>query len=179
VVTRPSGPDGPDLVRRAVVTDVLYRYCRGVDRKDWDTVRGCFHPDAVDTHGAVDGTVEDLIQWTASKHERVPQSMHMLTNIGFLAESATTVVTETYCSVRQRIERGGDRPAAHLAVGCRYLDRFEHRGGEWRIAHRTVVYEWVDHLAVERDLLATDPSLPRSRRDREDPSYLLHAEVVT
>ncbi len=34
--------------------------------------------------------------------------------------------------------------------GGRYVDRFERRDGEWKIAHRTVVHEWdkVEHVEL-------------------------------
>ncbi|MEI6002085.1 hypothetical protein H3V53_34635 [Paraburkholderia bengalensis] len=31
------------------------RYCRGIDRIDWDLVRTCYHPDAFDEHGSSGG----------------------------------------------------------------------------------------------------------------------------
>jgi SnoaL-like domain len=162
------------LARRAAIEQVLISYCRGIDRKDWDLVLECFHPDAVDAHGTVDGSAQDLVNWTRAKHERVRQSMHMITNISFLEESPAAVLTESYCSVRQTIERPG-RPPAHLSVGCRYVDRFEFRSAAWRIARREVAYDWIQHVAVDRDLLAEDESMPRSRRDRTDPSYTMRA----
>jgi 3-phenylpropionate/cinnamic acid dioxygenase small subunit len=160
------------LARHEAIRQVLISYCRGIDRKDWDLVLRCFHPDAVDSHGAVDGTAQDLVDWTRAKHERVSQSMHVLSNVSFLEDSPSSVLTESYCSVRQTIERSG-KPPAHLGVGCRYIDRLDRRESVWRIARRTVVYEWIHHLAVDRDLLAGDPSMPRSPRDLTDPSYLL------
>ncbi len=49
----------------------------------------------------------------------------------------------------------------------RYIDRFEKRGGQWRIASRVV--------AVEKATLLPADSGPRparvGRRDRQDPSY--------
>jgi hypothetical protein len=158
------------LARREAIRRVLINYCRGVDRKDWDLVLECFHGDAVDLHGAVEGSAADLVAWTQAKHERVGQSMHALTNVAFLDETPTSVVTESYCSVNQLIERSNKEPA-HLSVGCRYIDMFDCRQGDWRIARRRVVYEWVRHEAVARDLLATDPTLSRSLRTSNDVSY--------
>jgi hypothetical protein len=30
----------------------------------------------------------------------------------------------------------------------RYADWFEKRGGEWRVAHRTVVFDWVEETPL-------------------------------
>jgi ketosteroid isomerase-like protein len=161
-----------DLIRRAEIGRVLTDYCRGVDRRDWDLVASCFHPDAVDSHGVVEGPVSELIEWTRRKHERVTQSLHRLTNVSVLDESTDRAVTESYCDVHQTIPRDGKEPA-HLSLGCRYLDVFARRDGKWRIARREVRYEWAYHVPVRRDVLAQDESMPRSARDRQDPSYLL------
>jgi len=39
-----------ELVARNAITEVLYRYCRGVDRRDWELLRSCYHPEAQDDH---------------------------------------------------------------------------------------------------------------------------------
>jgi hypothetical protein len=72
--------------------------------------------------------------------------------------------------------------------GGRYLDRFEKREGEWRIAYRTCMREWglMDERPDPEDLssfTSTRAYLSQevkdfmngglySRRDKSDPSYL-------
>lgn len=60
------------------ITDVLQRYCRGVDRRDFDLVRSTYHTDATDCHGPYNGNVDGLIQWMTRRHEGVAQSMHQI-----------------------------------------------------------------------------------------------------
>jgi hypothetical protein len=36
-------------------------------------------------------------------------------------------------------------------IGGRYLDRIEKRGGEWRIAKRTMLYDWFQDFGVSID----------------------------
>jgi hypothetical protein len=51
----------------------------------------------------------------------------------------------------------------------RYVDRFEKRDGEWRIARRLVI---VEHTSVQPLDASAPPSAPgRGSRDRDDPSY--------
>ena len=38
------------LLDEAEIRRVHIRYCRGIDRMDWDLVRSCYHPDAIDQH---------------------------------------------------------------------------------------------------------------------------------
>lgn len=41
-----------ELVDKRALAEVVMRYCRGVDRADEELIVSCFHPDAVDEHGA-------------------------------------------------------------------------------------------------------------------------------
>ncbi len=51
------------LLDKQEIEEVVLRYCRGIDRRDFDLVRACYHPDARDHHGSFDGTVEEFVAW--------------------------------------------------------------------------------------------------------------------
>jgi hypothetical protein len=53
-------------------------------------------------------------------------------------------------------------------IRCRYVDRFEKRAGEWRIADRIVVFA---EYRTQRVVDELDPSWVRARRDADDPVY--------
>jgi hypothetical protein len=58
----------------------------------------------------------------------------------------------------------------HIAfVGGRYLDRFECRDGEWRIADRKVVLDWTRADVGGDPWMAAD-RFPRGGRRDQDPS---------
>jgi len=75
-------------------------------------------------------------------------AQHHVTNV-FAEEDGTTAHVESYFIAfnPQPVEGGGEHD---LGAG-RYLDRFERRGGEWRIADRKVVND------IGRDALAGAP----------------------
>ena len=50
------------LLDKQEIEEVVLRYCRGIDRRDFDLVRSCYHPDARDRHGSFDGTVDEAKQ---------------------------------------------------------------------------------------------------------------------
>lgn len=50
-------------------------------------------------------------------------------------------------------------------LACRYVDRFERREGEWRIARRTVVME---EVKVSAEPLRLRPGYAVARRDPAD-----------
>ena len=55
----------------------------------------------------------------------------------------------------------------------RYVDRFEKRGGQWRIAQRTVVYDWIRQQAMtgQSDEQAFGVRQPKGARQPADPLY--------
>lgn len=159
------------LIAREHIRDALYAYCRGVDRRDWDLVVSCYHDDAIDDHAMLVGSADDLVAWLDRRHTNMPVSLHMIMNVGFLEESATRVLTETYCVAVQVLQANSP---TRDTVACRYLDVFEDRGDGWRIAHRTVVHEWVDSIDVDKDYLSLaypEGRYRRSQRGRSDPLY--------
>ena len=71
------------------IRNVLYRYCRGVDRLDLELVRSCYGPEARDDHGAFKGTVDEFIDWIARLLPRNDVTTHQLTNILIEAHPST------------------------------------------------------------------------------------------
>jgi hypothetical protein len=154
------------------VRQVLYRYCRGVDRIDLDIVRGCYHPDATDDHGAFKGGVEPFLEWIGRLLPRYGVTTHSLTNI--LVERHPTrddvVRVETY-GVADHQTPGG-APELNLTIAFRYLDRFERRdGGPWLIADRLCTTEWVRANDPASAFPVDERFLRGGRGDRSDPVY--------
>ena len=40
-----------ELIAREEIRNLIHGYCRAIDEKDWDTVRGSFMEDAIISHG--------------------------------------------------------------------------------------------------------------------------------
>ena len=85
------------------IEQLLYRYCAGVDRRDWELLASCYHPGAVDDHGDVSGPASEFLAWVERRHERVLQSFHAVTNVRVFDEVTDAAVTETLCLVRQTL----------------------------------------------------------------------------
>jgi hypothetical protein len=66
-----------------------------------------------------------------------------------------------------------------LFLAGRYVDRFEKRGDEWRIAARRVVYDWVRPLGIAtgRDAEGSSVRRPSGQRYPDDPYYALLASL--
>ncbi|MGO2111100.1 MAG: nuclear transport factor 2 family protein [Pseudoclavibacter sp.] len=167
-----ADPNGAlsELIAREQIRDCLARYARGLDRKDLELVRSVFHPDATDHHGgsieyhpAAEALIED---WQGRDALRA-FSQHLLFNMTFDVDGDTAHV-ETYYQLLVGIIPGSDTQQPPLGIsGGRYVDRFECRDGEWRIARRVVVVEYSAAL----DDLDRSHHLLWARRSTLDPSY--------
>ena len=158
------------LIARSEIEDCMKRYARGVDRRDWDLVRGCFHPDARDHHGEFYGDPEEFIEWVKQRHAAVPFSMHYLLNclIEFVSPEQANV--DTYFWAIQRRGDGDAQGGTDIEVFGRYIDVFEKRGDCWRIANRKVAYDSTRQSPSTAHLRKLVGVI--GQRDRTDPSYM-------
>jgi ketosteroid isomerase-like protein len=176
---------------RMEIQDAIYRWCRGVDRLDFDAIRSVFHPDAEDDHGSYKGGVDGLIEWVRQRHRTIPCSVHKIGQILIEFGSADVAVAESYVETLQHYPPGAGASLAQLTGGSdvakgqavdlmgrsRYVDRFERRGGRWRIARRTLVFDWrgVVEVPARGPLLPADWNL--GRRGPQDHLYLERARA--
>src|SRR5215207_1086948 len=63
------------------IRDVIYRYCRGIDRCDYELVRSCYHPDAIDDHGDYVGDIEGFLDHVRQGLPRFERTMHFIGNV--------------------------------------------------------------------------------------------------
>ena len=125
------------LLDKARIHDVLMRYSRGVDRGDGELVVSCFHPDATLDMGrgpmAPAALAEGITKMTATG------TMHFIGN-EYVEVDGDAAYSETYFISYATISDAGQ--SATRSRGGRYLDRFERRDGQWKIARRLLVDEW-------------------------------------
>ncbi|WP_063553187.1 nuclear transport factor 2 family protein [Burkholderia territorii] len=157
------------LLDEADIRRVHIRYCRGVDRMDWDLIRSCYHPDAIDRHGAYEGGVEGFIEWAAELLPIFECTQHFTGN-QYVQVDGDVAYAEHYAQAIHRTRPTSDAPAMDWIAFIRYVDRMERRNGEWRIADRMVV------LDSQRSDPVPAESAPLGkfnvgRRDKGDPSY--------
>jgi hypothetical protein len=158
-----------ELLAEAEIKDVHIRFCRANDRRDEELMRSCFHPDAVIVlHETLD--IEAFLalgravlgQFTVTWHNTGNQLVEV---------DGDAAWAEHYTISSHRIAADAEGPERDFVAYGRYIDRMERRGGEWRIARRTMLL----------DFSRTDPVPPAppgfgtsgGARDRSDPSYAL------
>lgn len=179
------------IADRMAIQDVMFRWCRAIDRLDYEGMRAIYHPGAIDTHGVFAGNVDGLVEWVRERHKAIPFSSHQVSNM--LIEFATPdlAVVETYVLVFQRYPADAKASLAQLSggeagrpgvgidlVSCsRYVDRFERRDGEWRVARRTVIQDWKQLIEAPENSPKPKAGWIVGRRDKQDFVYLERAEL--
>ena len=107
---------------------MLYRYCRGIDRCDYDLVRSCYHPDAIDDHGDYRGGIDGFI---AYMQPGCPGSSARCTSSATSWSSADgdAARAESYIVAHHHMRESPTKPERDFTVGLRYVDDFERRDG--------------------------------------------------
>lgn len=161
-----------ELADREAIRECLYRYSRGVDRLDADMIRSAYWPDVVDTHLEFKGNAEEFIAWSFPIMGMMDQTMHMIANVLICLDRDKADV-ESYFYGYHRVTMN-DRKIDVIGAG-RYLDKFEKRDDEWRIAERLVMTDWFrqydDSADWDAGLLGQKVDL--GSRMPDDPSYKL------
>jgi len=123
-----------ELEARTAIEDCLKKFARAVDRQDWKAARKAYHDGAFDDHGFFKGPPDAFLAHIEKLHAVQRHSMHFNTNVLIEFQSKERAFVETYVLVLQRFD---DR---RVTASARYLDSFEKRNGQWRVARRTLVF---------------------------------------
>ncbi len=160
-----------ELLAKQAIAEVLYRYCRAIDRLDRELALSCWHDGATVDYGSYQGPATGFVEWAWPIHrESFLAHSHQITNL-LVEIGEERAVSEAYATVVLRART----PPANLLdiVGCgRYLDRWSKRDGIWAIDHRRHVTDLRSTYTV-RETGGVVPEPPPSHRDASDPSYEL------
>ena len=166
-----------ELEARTAIEDCLKRFARAVDRQDWKAARESYHDDAFDDHGFFKGPPDAFLAHIEKLHAVQEHSMHFNTNVLIEFSSKERAFVETYVLVLQRYRAGAPNvPAGSLGLrnlaSARYLDRFEKRNGDWRVAHRTLVFGDIvsEEMKVPHRF---PPEFTEQKHGLDDPLYAM------
>ncbi|MGJ7506420.1 nuclear transport factor 2 family protein [Variovorax sp. GT1P44] len=173
-----SAGDLQALLDREAIRECVYRYCRGIDRADEAALRASYWDDATDCHGAWNGSAKGFIDQALRKLREGGRRVHQVSNIAIELHDDVAAVESAFLA----LQAPASTPARETFLCGRYLDRFERRRGQWRIAARTVVYDWIEER--ERPELALANAAlygvrqPNGAAAPFDPVYRLLGEVT-
>lgn len=173
------------LQDRADILDASLRYTRGADRHDKDLVRSAFWPDAIVSYGTPMGR-DEYVDWEESRLSGYAAHQHHITGQIVELDGDTAHVESYVIYFLVPRDRSADRPGpatpgralvsekTYLGSG-RYVERWERRSGEWRIAVR----EYVEDLALLGDTVDVCGQTCLGTWDRNDLSYARPLDHLT
>ena len=153
------------LADKQAITELLYTYCRAVDRIDAVLGHSIWHEGSHADYGAdfYQGPGPGVIDKICASHMGLRAHSHQVTNI-LITLDGDRAGSEAY--VHAVLQRDGKHGVTQIGVWGRYLDSWERRKGRWGIVHRMVLFD----LDEVRDTRAMG-QITGSTRDRNDPSY--------
>lgn len=149
---------------RQVITDLLNRYGRAMDRMDADVGYSIWHEDGTaDYVGIFQGTGRGFVDFANAQHAKTLTHHHRVMNI-IIELDGDHAASECYVHSDVRIAAGAG--VKQITTCGRYLDTWSRRDGRWGIDKRIAVRDY-DEI---RDVT---PGQVREAqpRDRTDLSY--------
>jgi len=150
-----------EVADRQQITDLIYRYCRAVDRIDVELGCSVWHDDGLaELEGFYSGSGRGFIEKVCTQHRTLLCHSHQISNI-IITLTGERAGSESYVWATLRL-RDGER-LKQIMVWSRYIDRWSRRNGRWGIDRRVTIRDF-DEV---REVVAL--SRP-GRRDASDPS---------
>ena len=136
------------LLDRERIRDCLSRLARGEDRRNAELIAGAYWPGAVIDLGVFSGTFEDYLNWVVPGSQEILVTQHILGQ-SLIDLRNDTALVETQVLAYHRVNTAeGERDCI---ISGRYLDWMDNIGGDWRIAWRTMLYDWYQDLGEAVD----------------------------
>ena len=143
-----------DLLSRDAIRTAIITLARGEDRRDAALITSAYWPDSVTDYGVFKGSFDEYLAWVVPGAEAIANTQHVLGQ-SHIELAGVAAKVETQVISYHRIDySGGDGASGDehdTVIGGRYLDVFEQRDGLWRIAARTMLYDWYQDWGASID----------------------------
>lgn len=160
-----------DLRLHHTVEQALLTYCRGVDRLDPALIARPFHDDALLIDYAPDpvpiGAFAERV--VVSLGGRFLATQHRVSNFAVERLRDDVARCEAYV-LALHAEDGDDGRRLHTFNG-RYVDRYEERAGEWKIAQRHLRLDWSSITPIDEPMQGESTWVRSGRAGSPDPFF--------
>ncbi|MGE3691083.1 MAG: nuclear transport factor 2 family protein [Novosphingobium sp.] len=137
-----------EVVARDKIRACIVRLARGEDRRDAGLISSAYWSDAHIDFGTFAGDFATYLGYVVPGDPALPCTVHHLgqTHIELDGDTARA---ETLVSSYHRIDTGD----GHIdsTIGGRYLDLMQKRDGEWRIASRIMLFDYITNSGPSAD----------------------------
>jgi hypothetical protein len=155
---------GSAVADRQAIAELIYRYCRSVDRLDVPLGHSIWHDDGVADYGSIyQGPGKGVIDLICAQHRQTLHCSHQVTNM-IIELNGDRAGSESYVTANLRVAHADQ--LRQITVWGRYVDSWSRRNGRWGLDKRIGIRDF-DEI---RDVTAM-ASHDVGKRDRTDPSY--------
>jgi len=157
------------LADRQAIADLIYRYCRSVDRLDVPLGHSIWHDDGIADYGpeVYQGPGKGVIDLICAQHRKTLHHLHQVGNL-LIALDGDRAASESYVIATLRV-MAGER-LRQIMVWGRYVDSWSRRGGRWGLDKRIAIRDF-DEIRDVTEMVRHDVGT----RDHGDPSYAAFA----
>jgi hypothetical protein len=161
-------------------------YTRGLDRHDEALERAVFWPDAGISYGTA-VPYEELPLWANASHANSAAHQHHVTGLTLAVDGATAheegyIFFSSDMARDKTLDTPGEPTPGRAVAGSfatfgtgRYVNRYERRGGDWRM----IVHEYVHDISVRLPAVDLCAEGCIGRWDSSDLSYSRPLEPLT
>ena len=128
------------------IIQLSHTYARAQDRLDAAAHRSVFHDDAWLDYGYFKGGPDEFVDFAQGALKAIGITQHFLGQIEIDITSETEAFGEIYLIAHHQVDGPGGRLDDWIYAG-RYVDRYEKRGGVWKIAYRAEIADWIKPAA--------------------------------
>lgn len=154
-----------DLVARRDIKEAVHNYMRGQDRLMPEVQRSAFHDDAHVDAGIFAGGPDAYVDFAQGVLGDFKSSQHIIGQIHISIEGDVAHGEVYFYAYHQTVEDGEDKD---LIVAGRYIDRYESRGGDWRIVKRRELVDWARTDPAADGFIRTETALHLGARGDDD-----------
>jgi hypothetical protein len=151
-----AGAGMEELFAREAIRDLVLRYCRAIDRRDFELLAQLYAENSTDDHGGLfSGTGAEYVAWVPTILERMLVTSHQVLN-HLIAVDGDYAEGEVYIQA-YHLTRDSRGELVKIIGGGRYLDKYRCSDGQWQFQHRKIVADYELKLLAEEtddDLMA-------------------------
>ncbi len=141
-------PELAEMLAREAIRNCIVRLARGEDRRNAALISSAYWSDATIDFGTFAGDFATYLGFVVPGDPALPCTVHFLgqTHIELDGDTARA---ETLVSSYHRIDTGTGHTDS--TIGGRYLDTLARRDGEWRIASRVMLTDYITNTGASAD----------------------------
>lgn len=159
---------------RFAIQELAALYMRGLDRLDGALLEAQFWPGAPCEYGVFSGGPAEFAAFCMEMLATHTRNHHFIGQHLIDFTGPDEAYGEVYYQAYHRVHDEAGAPR-DLFIAGRYVDRYERRGGVWKIAYRSELVDWVRDDPASDAMVEAAPFIMGQRKP-DDPLY--HREAM-